>query len=97
MCTHDTLPAKRGELYRIAGRNKADRPYVFGSCARQEEPEDSDVDFLVLFRKDASLLGEAANHLSVVFSTDAEREMVTNEKGDSALGCGADFQIGVCV
>ena len=58
MCMLDTIRAKRGELYRIADRNKADKLYVFGSCARQEESEDSDVDFLVRFRKDASLLDQ---------------------------------------
>ena len=58
MCMLDTIRAKRGELYRIADRNKADKLYVFGSCARQEESEDSDVDFLVRFRKDASLFDQ---------------------------------------
>ena len=33
MCMLDTIRAKRGELYRIADRNKADKLYVFGSCA----------------------------------------------------------------
>ena len=35
MCMLDTIRAKRGELYRIADRNKADKLYVFGSCAHQ--------------------------------------------------------------
>ena len=45
----DEIRAKRDELYAIARRHKAERLWVFGSCARREERPDSDVDFLVKF------------------------------------------------
>jgi len=54
----DTIRAKRKELYAIADRNKVDKMYLFGSCARKEESGESDVDFLVRFREGASLLDQ---------------------------------------
>ena len=47
MCMLDELRAKRDEIYEIARRHKAERLWVFGSCARKEERPDSDVDLLV--------------------------------------------------
>ena len=49
MCMLDEIQAKRDEIYAIARRHKAERLWVFGSCARKEERPDSDVDFLVKF------------------------------------------------
>ena len=49
MCMLDEIRAKRDEIYAIARRHKAEKLWVFGSCARQEERPDSDVDFLVAF------------------------------------------------
>ena len=40
----------------IARRHKAEKLWVFGSCARREERADSDIDLLVRFGDDASLL-----------------------------------------
>jgi len=54
MCMLDELRAKRDDLYAIARKHKAERLWVFGSCARKEEGPDSDVDFLVEFGDDAS-------------------------------------------
>ena len=45
----DEIRAKRDEIYEIARRHKAEKLWVFGSCARMEERPDSDVDFLVKF------------------------------------------------
>ena len=45
----DEIRAKRDEIYAIARRHKAERLWVFGSCARGEERPDSDVDLLVKF------------------------------------------------
>ena len=45
----DEICAKRDEIYAIARRHKAEKLWVFGSCARKEERPDSDVDFLVKF------------------------------------------------
>lgn len=49
MCKLDEIRAKRDEIYAIARRHKAEKLWVFGSCARKEERPDSDVDFLVKF------------------------------------------------
>ena len=49
----DTVRAKRGEIYALAGRHKAEKLWVFGSCARKEEHADSDIDFLVKFSPEA--------------------------------------------
>ena len=53
MCMLDEIMAKRDEIYAIARRHKAEKLWVFGSCARREERPDSDVDFLVKFGADA--------------------------------------------
>ena len=45
----DEIRAKRDEIYAIARKHKAEKLWVFGSCARKEEHPDSDVDFLVKF------------------------------------------------
>ena len=47
MCMLDEIRAKRDEIYAIARRHKAEKLWVFGSCARREERPDSDVAFLV--------------------------------------------------
>lgn len=49
MCMLDEIRAKRDEIYAIARKHKAEKLWVFGSCARKEERLDSDVDFLVTF------------------------------------------------
>ena len=49
MCMLDEIQAKRDEIYAIARKHKAEKLWVFGSCARKEERPDSDVDFLVKF------------------------------------------------
>ena len=55
MCKLDEIRAKRDEIYAIARRHKAEKLWVFGSCARREERPDSDVDLLVDFKEGASL------------------------------------------
>ena len=60
MCMLDEIRAKRDEIYAIARRHKAERLWVFGSCARKEERPDSDVDFLVKFSRGASLFDQGA-------------------------------------
>ena len=49
MCMLDEIHAKRDEIYAIARKHKAEKLWVFGSCARKDEHPDSDVDFLVTF------------------------------------------------
>jgi predicted nucleotidyltransferase len=46
MCMLDEIRAKRDEIYAIARRHKAEKLWVFGSCARREERPDSDVDLV---------------------------------------------------
>ena len=53
MCMLDEIRAKRDEIYAIAKKHKAEKLWVFGSCARKEERPDSDVDFLVRFGSDS--------------------------------------------
>ena len=45
----DEIAARRDEIHAIAKGHKAEKLWVFGSCARREERADSDVDFLVKF------------------------------------------------
>ena len=49
MCMLDEIAAKRDKIHAIARGHKAEKLWVFGSCARKEERPDSDVDFLVKF------------------------------------------------
>ena len=53
MCMLDEIRAKRDEIYAIARAHKAEKLWVFGSCARKEETPEGDVDFLVKFGGDA--------------------------------------------
>ena len=52
----DEIRAKRDEIYAIARKHKAEKLWVFGSCARKEEQPDSDVDFLVKFAPEVSFM-----------------------------------------
>ena len=52
MCMLDEIRARRDEIYAIARKHKAEKLWVFGSCARKEERPDSDVDILVRFGSD---------------------------------------------
>ena len=54
MAVLNTIRAKRDQIYALAREHKAEKLWVFGSCARQEETEDSDVDLLVKFSPEAS-------------------------------------------
>ena len=49
MCMLDEIRAKRDEIYAVARAHKAEKLWVFGSCARKEETPESDVDFVVEF------------------------------------------------
>ena len=51
----ERIREKRDEIYAIARKHKAEKLWVFGSCARGEERPDSDVDFLVSFKKGVTL------------------------------------------
>lgn len=51
------LARNRRQILAEAGRHGAERVRVFGSIARGEATDDSDVDLLVRFRPDVTLLG----------------------------------------
>lgn len=68
MITFDMLLAKREEIIALAAKHKAEHVRVFGSVARGDANEGSDVDLLVSFAPGASLfdlihLQEDAEHL----------------------------------
>ena len=50
----------RQQLYEIAAKHGISKVYVFGSVARGESSEISDVDFLIEMDSDASALGVGA-------------------------------------
>lgn len=56
MRLRDRLPALRDEIRRTAAESGAREVRVFGSVARGEEREDSDVDVLVVLEPGRSLL-----------------------------------------
>jgi len=70
MCMLDTIHARRDEIHAIAKKHKAEKLWVFGSVARREETPESDIDFLVQFNNDATLLdhGRLYNALKTIFS-----------------------------
>lgn len=55
MITFDMLLARREEIIALAAKHKAGHVRVFGSVARGEANDDSDVDLLVSFEPGASL------------------------------------------
>lgn len=57
---YSTLRARREEILRLAARHGATDVRVFGSVARGETLEESDVDFLVELEPGRSLLDHAA-------------------------------------
>ncbi len=56
--TLDAVRARREEILSTARRRRASRVRLFGSVARGEARPDSDIDFLVDFEPDASLLDQ---------------------------------------
>ena len=60
MALDELLKQEREEILRIAARHGARNVRVFGSVARGEADEQSDIDLLVEFEPDRSLLDHAA-------------------------------------
>jgi uncharacterized protein len=56
--TLDVVRSRRGEILAAARRRRESRIRVFGSVARGDVGPDSDVDFLVDFDHEASLLDQ---------------------------------------
>jgi len=65
MCQLDRLRRMKSEIYQIARKHNAEKVYVFGSCARQEETPDSDIDLLADFNANASLFDQVGMQLSL--------------------------------
>jgi uncharacterized protein len=60
MDVYESLRARREEILRLAARHGASEVRIFGSVARGEAREESDVDFLVEMEPGRSLLDHAA-------------------------------------
>ena len=43
MCMFDEIRAKRDGIYAVARRHKAEKPWVFGSCARKGQYGDDEL------------------------------------------------------
>lgn len=78
MCMLDEIRAKRDEIYEIARRHKAEKLWVFGSCARKEERPDSDVDFLVKFGNGTSLFDQGALQVELAAMLGRHTDVVDN-------------------
>ena len=53
----DEIKKLKNQLYQIAAKHDIDKVYVFGSVARGESIDSSDVDFLIEMNASASALG----------------------------------------
>jgi len=76
----ELLKEKREEILRIAAKYGACNVRVFGSVARGEAGEDSDIDFLVDFEPGRSLLDQAALTLDLQDLLGRKADVVT-ERG----------------
>ena len=77
MAIEETLETKREEILRIAAGHGAYNVRVFGSAARGDAREDSDVDFLVDFDPGRSLLDHAALTLDLEELLGRKADVVT--------------------
>jgi len=60
MYQNDLLKSRREEILRIAAKHGAQNVRVFGSVARGDADSQSDIDLLVEFKQETTLLGHAA-------------------------------------
>lgn len=77
MISYDALRARRDEILRIAAARGASNVRVFGSVARGDADEDSDVDFLVELAPDRSLLDLGGLLMDLRELLDHEVDVVT--------------------
>jgi predicted nucleotidyltransferase len=80
MALEELLKDKREEILNLAAKHGAYNVRVFGSAARGEAGEDSDIDLLVEFEPDRSLLDHAALVLDLEEILGRKVDVVT-EKG----------------
>ncbi len=65
MCQLDRLHRLKAEIYRIARKHNVENMYVFGSCARNKETPEGDVDSLADFNSNASLFDQVGMQLDL--------------------------------
>ncbi len=58
MCRLDDIRKRRVDVRSVAERHNASGIFVFGSCARREDDDASDIDFLVDFNPRATLFDQ---------------------------------------
>jgi predicted nucleotidyltransferase len=79
MGIEELLGSKRGEILRIAAKHGAHNVRVFGSTARGDARDDSDVDLLVEFEPGRSLLDHAALTLDLQELLGRKTDVVTED------------------
>ncbi|MDU0345397.1 helix-turn-helix domain-containing protein [Microbacterium sp. KSW2-29] len=75
----DRLFRHRDEIHRLVVQYHATDPRVFGSVARDQATESSDVDLLVDFTADAGLLDEIGLRLALADLLQAEVDVVASD------------------
>ena len=81
----DDLSRLMPALREILRRHGVTRAAFFGSVARKQETEDSDVDLLVEFAPGRSLLDQAALELDLIALFGCEVEVVTYQSLDPRI------------
>jgi len=79
MSLRDLVKAKREEILRIASEHGAYNVRVFGSVARGEDDEKSDVDFLVDLEDERSLLDLGGLLMDLRVLLDREVDVVSSD------------------
>ncbi|MFH0939244.1 MAG: nucleotidyltransferase family protein [Planctomycetota bacterium] len=79
MGLRELLKSQRDEILRIAAKHGAYNIRVFGSAARGEDDERSDVDFLVQMEKGRSLLDMGGLLMDLRFLLKRNVDVVTQE------------------
>ena len=77
MITEDLLKEKREEILQVAAKHGAHNVRIFGSVARGEARENSDIDFLVEFENGRSLLDHAALMLELQKILSCDVDIIT--------------------
>jgi uncharacterized protein len=80
MDLRNLVKQKRHEILKIAARHGASNVRIFGSVARGEADEKSDIDILVTFNSNVNLLDHAALMLDLEALLGCKVDVV-NEKG----------------
>lgn len=76
---NDRLFRHRDEILRLVAEHHATAPRVFGSVARGEDDESSDVDLLVDFTPEAGLLDEIGLRLALTELLHVEVDVVASD------------------